>query len=174
MVTRGPAHGVKPRALNLCTRQEHVRGHSRARGPCPQHIDAEPSFRAALLGPVGSAVPGKTGMGRTTSSTPGAGPLPRYTADTYCVILCSQNCFVTSNSLLSISSGVISCRLRGCASQSESHQATVYGHVFMLVRKCIFYIETAFLKNVSRILKILCLISLKTLKRGLTVFTVIL
>ena len=72
VVTRGPAHGVKPRALNLCTRQEHVRGHSRARGPCPQHIDAEPSFRAALLGPVGSAVPGKTGMGRTPGSTPGA------------------------------------------------------------------------------------------------------
>lgn len=85
--------------------------------------------------------------------------LPRYTADTYRAILCSQNCFVASNSLLSIISGVISCRLRGCASQSESHQATVYGHVFMLVRKCIFYIETAFLKNVSRILKILCLIS---------------
>lgn len=87
------------------------------------------------------------------------GPLPRYTADTYCVILCSQNCFVASNSLLSIISGVISCRLRGCASQSESHQATVYGHVFMLVRKCIFYIETAFLTNISRIQKTLCLIS---------------
>lgn len=90
---------------------------------------------------------------RDSSSTPGVGPLPRYTADTYCVILCSQNCFVASNSLLSIISGVISCRLRGCASQSESHQATVYGHVFMLVRKCIFYIETAFLMNISRIKK---------------------
>ena len=44
---------MKPRALNLCTRQEHVRGHSRARGPCPQHIDAEPSFRAASWAPWG-------------------------------------------------------------------------------------------------------------------------
>lgn len=87
----------------------------------------------------------------------GVGLLPRYTADTYCVIHCSQNCFVASNSLVSIISGFISCRLRGCTSQSESHQANVYGNLFTLVWKCIFFNwNFTFLKYISRILRTLC------------------
>lgn len=66
------------------------------------------------------------------------GALPRNTADTYYVIHCSQNCFVASHSVGSIISRFISCRLRGCTSQSESRQANAYGNLFMLVWKCIF------------------------------------
>ena len=87
--------------------------------------------------------------GFTETAAPLLGRVPFH--ETQLTLICSQNCFVASNSLLSVISGVISCRLRGCATQRESHQATVYGHEFMLVRKCTFYIETAFLMNISRI-----------------------